>query len=90
MRTSFGISALYHRVNWKPRWRNWMRRLDHAGIYCLIAGTYTPFGPLVLHGAWSVVVLAIVWGGAATAIFVRLFWTSAPKWVAAAVGVMLG
>jgi hemolysin III len=86
----FGISALYHRPNWTPRWRSWLRRLDHAGIYCLIAGTYTPVGLLVLHGAWSAVVLAIVWGGAATAIFVRLFWTSAPKWVAAVVGVSLG
>lgn len=42
-----------------------MRRLDHAGIYALTADTYTPFRPLVLHGAWSVVVLAIVWSGAA-------------------------
>lgn len=86
----FGASALYHRPDWSPKWRLWLRRLDHAGIYCLIAGTYTPVGLLVLHGAWSVVVLSIVWSGAATAIFVRLFWTTAPKWVAAAVGVALG
>jgi hemolysin III len=86
----FGASALYHRPNWTPRRRVWMRRLDHAGIYCLIAGTYTPVGLLVLHGAWSVVVLAIVWSGAAAAIFIRLFWISAPKWVAAVVGISLG
>ncbi len=86
----FGFSALYHRPNWAPGWRVWLRRLDHAGIYCLIAGTYTPVGLLVLHGAWSVVVLSIVWSGAATAILVRLFWTTAPKWVAAVVGIALG
>ena len=39
----FGASALYHRVTWKPRARLWMRRVDHAGVYLLIAGTYTPF-----------------------------------------------
>jgi hemolysin III len=38
----FGASALYHRVTWTPRVRLWMRRIDHAGVYLLIAGTYTP------------------------------------------------
>ena len=47
----FGASGLYHRVSWSPRWRRWMCCLDHPGIYALIAGTYTPFGLLVLHGA---------------------------------------
>jgi hemolysin III len=64
----FGASGLYHCVSWSPRWRRWMRRLDHAAIYALIAGTYTPFGLLVLHGAWSIVVLAIVGSGAAAAV----------------------
>src|SRR5207253_1085568 len=50
----FGASALYHRVTWSPSLRPWLRRLDHAGVFGLIAGTYTPFGLLVLHGAWRV------------------------------------
>jgi len=86
----FGASALYHRPNWSPARRAWLRRLDHAGIYCLIAGTYTPVGLLALHGAWETVVLAIVWSGCAAAIFIRLFWISAPKWLSAAVGIALG
>ena len=86
----FGASALYHRGNWSPRWRRWLRRLDHAGIYALIAGSYTPFGLLVLEGAWAVTVLAIVWSGALAAIFVRLVWVSAPKWLAAFFGLVLG
>ena len=46
-----GTSALYHRVNWtRPNVRRWMRRLDHSMIFFLIAGTYTPFALLVLHG----------------------------------------
>src|SRR4051794_37810876 len=47
----FGTSALYHRVEWtRPSRRQWMRRLDHSMIFFLIAGTYTPFALLVLHG----------------------------------------
>jgi hemolysin III len=86
----FGASSLYHRVSWSPRRRRWMRRLDHAGIYALIAGTYTPFGLLVLHGAWSVVVLAIVWSGAAAAVALKFLWVEAPTWLSALIGVGLG
>lgn len=86
----FGASGLYHRVSWSPRRRRWMRRLDHAGIYALIAGTYTPFGLLVLHGAWSVVVLAIVWSGAAAAVAFKFLWVEAPTWLSALIGVGLG
>jgi hemolysin III len=46
--TMFGASALYHTVNWPDARRRWLRRLDHAGIYALIAGTYTPVGLLIL------------------------------------------
>ncbi len=85
-----GLSALYHRVTWSPARRLWMRRLDHAGIYGLIAGTYTPVGLLVLEGAWRWAVLAIVWGGALAAIALKLLWVAAPKWLAAAIAIALG
>jgi hemolysin III len=85
-----GASALYHRVTWSPGLRLWMRRVDHAGIYLLIAGTYTPVCLLVLSGAWRLVVLAVVWGGAAAAIVLKFVWVSAPKWVAAATALALG
>lgn len=86
----FGTSALYHRVTWSPRMRPRMRRIDHAMIYCLIAGTYTPFALVVLHGAWRIVVLAVVWSGALAAASLRFVWADAPKWLAAAFGVALG
>lgn len=86
----FGASALYHRVDWPDARRLWMRRLDHAGIYGLIAGTYTPFGLLLLRGNWRVVVLAIVWSGAAAAILLKLCWVAAPKWLSAVTGIGLG
>jgi hemolysin III len=85
-----GASALYHRVTWSPHARLWMRRVDHAGIYLLIAGTYTSVGLLALHGSLQRVVLGVVWGGAGAAILARLCWAAAPKWLSAVVGVALG
>jgi len=86
----FGASALYHRVTWTPNLRRWMRHIDHAGIYLLIAGTYTPVCLLVLDGTWRIVVLAIVYAGAAAAVVLKFAWVDAPKWVAAALGLALG
>jgi hemolysin III len=85
-----GASALYHRVTWSVRARPWMRRLDHAGIYLLIAGTYTPVGLLTLRGTMRDVVLAVVWSGAAAAIVLKFVWVSAPKWLSAVIGIALG
>jgi hemolysin III len=83
----FGASALYHRVPWRsPRVRAWMRRLDHCGI----AGTYTPFALLVFNGTLATVVLVVVWAGAAAGIALKLAWIDAPRWLAAALYVLLG
>src|SRR5207244_3949085 len=54
----FGVSALYHRINWRSATaRDWMRRLDHSMIFVLIAGSYTPLAMLVLHGPPAVAIL---------------------------------
>jgi hemolysin III len=86
----FGASALYHRPTWTPQMRARLARLDHAGIYLLIAGTYTPFGLIVLSGAWRTAVLSIVWSGAAAAILLKLSWVRVPKKLSAAIGLALG
>jgi hemolysin III len=86
----FGVSALYHRVTWTPPARRRMRRLDHAMIFLLIAGTYTPVGLLVLHGTLGTVVLAVVWGGALAGIALELAWTGAPRWLGGTVYLALG
>jgi hemolysin III len=85
-----GTSALYHRITWRPAVRAWVRRLDHAMIFVLIAGTYTPFAVLVLDEPLNVVVLAGVWGGALAGIVFTLLWIDAPKWLSAAAYVALG
>ena len=86
----FGASALHHRVTWRERGYRWSRRIDHAGVYLAIAGTYTPFALLVLNGNWRIVILAVVWGGATAAILLKFLWVDAPKWLAAAIGITLG
>jgi hemolysin III len=86
----FGASALYHRPTWQPRARSWLARLDHAGVYLLIAGTYTPVCLLVMSGGWRKVVLTIVWSGAGAAILLKLFWVRSPKWLAALIALSLG
>jgi hemolysin III len=87
----FGTSALYHRVNWeRPDVRMWMRRLDHSMIFFLIAGTYTPFALLALHGALSSAILIVVWIGAIAGAIVEMVWIDHPKWVAALIYLSLG
>ena len=86
----FGASALHHRVTWQPRGYRWSRRIDHAGVYLAIAGTYTPFALLVLHGTWRIAILAVVWAGASLAILLKFVWVDAPKWLAAALAIALG
>jgi len=71
--SQFGVSAAYHLGMWSETGRERMRTLDHATIFVLIAGTYTPFCLLVLHGAATIVVLAIVWTGAAIGIATKLY-----------------
>lgn len=85
-----GASALYHRVTWTPRMRLRMRRIDHAGIYLLIAGTYTPVALLGLRGVMRPVVLAVVWAGASAAIVSKVLWVGSPKWLSAVFGITLG
>jgi hemolysin III len=86
----FGVSALYHEVTWSVPVRRWMRRLDHSMIFLLIAGTYTPFGVLVLPGTLALVVLAVVWSGALLGVALNMLWIDAPKWFSAIVYISLG
>jgi hemolysin III len=86
----FGISAVYHRGHTSGRVREVLRRLDHANIYLIIAGTYTPFALLALDGATRIAVLAVTWTGAAAGVAFRVAWLSAPRWLYTSLYVILG
>ena len=86
----FGISALYHRFNWKPRTKQLFRRFDHANIFLLIAGTYTPIALLALPPEKGLLLLALVWVGALLGIGFRVFWIGAPRWLYVPLYLLLG
>lgn len=76
----FGTSAVYHRGNWSVGTLAVLRRLDHANIFLIIAGTYTPLTVMLLEGTTRTVVLAVVWSGALIGLLLRVFWLGAPRW----------
>lgn len=77
----FGNSALYHRFHWKPRAKITLKRIDHANIFLLIAGSYTPMAMLALPSSKGLVLLIAVWIGAVLGISFRIFWINAPRWL---------
>ena len=86
----FTVSAIYHRGRWNPRTWTFLRRFDHANIFLLIAGSYTPFTLLLLEGTERVVLLSVVWTGAVAGIAFRVFWTNAPRWLYTPIYLALG
>ncbi|MGW1091831.1 PAQR family membrane homeostasis protein TrhA [Streptomyces sp. NPDC002596] len=77
----FGVSAVYHRGTWGPRGEAVLRRLDHANIFLIIAGTYTPLTLLLLPESTGRPLLWAVWAAAAAGIAFRVFWVGAPRWL---------
>ena len=87
----FGVSALYHRIDWRSlAARRRIRRLDHAMIFVLIAGSYTPFAVLVLRGPLATAILIAAWTGATLGVAFNLVWGNPPSWLRAALCVALG
>ncbi|WP_116026031.1 PAQR family membrane homeostasis protein TrhA [Thermomonospora umbrina] len=86
----FGVSAAYHRGRWSRPVAELLRRCDHANIYLIIAGTYTPFAYLILEGVARAVVLTVVWGGAVAGVLFRVLWVGAPRWLYTALYIGLG
>jgi hemolysin III len=77
----FGVSAVYHRGSWGPRAHTLLKRFDHANIFLIIAGTYTPFAALLLKDSGGAVLLWIVWAGAVLGVAFRVLWVEAPRWL---------
>ena len=86
----FGTSAVYHAGHWsaanKARWK----RVDHANIFVLIAGSYTPFALLLLDTKNAWILLSLVWGGAILGMLFRVFWVGAPRWFYVPIYLALG
>lgn len=86
----FGMSAVYHRGNWKPETLEVLRRLDHSNIFIFIAGTYTPLCLTVLETRSGILLLSLIWGIAACGVVFRILWLAAPRWLYTMLYVAMG
>jgi hemolysin III len=86
----FGNSALYHRFNWSPKVKKALKRVDHANIFLLIAGSYTPITMLALPKSLGVPLLIAIWATAVAGIGFRVFWINAPRWLYVPIYISMG
>ncbi|MFW8626977.1 PAQR family membrane homeostasis protein TrhA [Deinococcus sp. ME38] len=86
----YAASASYHSFRPGERGLLWLRKLDHAGIFLLIAGTYTPVAYFGLSGPWQAAVLWIIWGVALSGITLKLVTMSLPRWISTALYLGMG
>lgn len=86
----FSASATYHMVRVKDRALEIFRKIDHAAIFVLIAGTYTPFCVNAFTGFWKWGMLGIIWSLAVVGIVVKIFYIRAPRWLNAGIYLVMG
>lgn len=86
----FSVSATYHTIDWTPNVKRVLRRLDHANIFLIIAGTYTPLTVLWLDESTATILLSLVWGGSVIGLLFRIFWLTAPRWLYVPIYIALG
>ena len=86
----FSASATYHMVRVKDKALEIFRKIDHAAIYVLIAGTYTPFCINAFEGFWKWGMLSIIWSLAIIGIVVKIFYIRAPRWLNAGIYIVMG
>jgi len=85
----FSCSALYNLAR-KSRYREFFRRLDHSGIFLMIAGTYTAFTTLMLKGDWAIYLTVVVWSVALFGIVIKLLWPKRLEGVTTGLYIALG
>jgi hemolysin III len=86
----FSASATYHMVRVREKALEIFRKIDHAAIYFLIAGTYTPFCVNAFSGFWKWGLLSIIWALALIGIIVKVFYIRAPRWLNAGIYLVMG
>ncbi len=86
----FGNSALYHRFNWRPKVKMAFKRIDHANIVLLIAGSWTPMTMLALPASTGLPLLITVWSVALAGMAFRVFWVTAPRWLYVVIYIAMG
>lgn len=88
--TMFGISTLYHRITWSQEKRLIWKKMDHAGIYLMIAGSFTPIALLALKGSSTQILLSIIWCVALVGVIQSIFFVNIPKYLSSIVYLIAG
>lgn len=89
----YSSSAIYHLFGHSPEEVDVFRKIDHAMIYILIAGTYTPLCLIPLKGMIGYISIVVIWILAAlgvSTVFFKKFWTHVPRWAATALYILMG
>ncbi len=89
----YSASTLHHGVHANQRWRKWLKIFDHAAIYVLIAGTYTPITLIALQGeraAWGWSLFGVAWGFALLGLVFKLVWLEAPRFLSTGLYLLMG
>jgi len=86
----FGFSALYHRFNWYDSAEKWMRKLDHVGIFIMIAGTITPLCLLILPSNEGIILLIVIWSIAILGILQSFLFSPLPRVIRVFIYVLMG
>lgn len=68
----YSVSTLYHSIPWGENWKRRLRRMDHAAIFLVVAGTYTPVAVVALEGGWRVGSLVVVWTTAVVGVVIKM------------------
>lgn len=86
----FSVSALYHSIPWSPKWKVRFQRFDHANIYAVVAGTFTPFAIAALDGGQLVIALSLVWGIALLGIVLKTLLPAVKTWLSVTLQMVMG
>ena len=86
----YTASTLYHCINTKVSGRLALRKFDHASIYALIAGTYTPVCLVALKGAWGWSLFGVIWGLAVAGVVLSIVWIGAPRILTSVIYISMG
>ena len=86
----YGASTMYHSFNINARVNKILKKLDHAMIFVLIAGSYTPICLIVLPKNIGLPLLALIWFIAALGIIFKMFWVTCPLWLSSVMYIAMG
>lgn len=86
----YGASTMYHSFDMGERKNKILKKFDHAMIFVLIAGSYTPVCLLVIGGKTGVVLLSLVWAVGILGIIFKLCWVTCPKWLSSVMYIAMG